>query len=216
MSKISLKHSGGNVVSLNSPTSAPTSADVAFKLPNQDGSASEALITDGSGNLSFAGTGKILQVKNAIKTDTASNSSTTFADISGLSISITPSSSSNKILFRGYVAMGTQLNGQGTLKIFRDSTEIGKSTADGTAANNSTGTFKVLNAGSVTTTGRSQIWQVHFEVLDSPATTSATTYKVQFAELHINATLYVNRSYAGTSSDHHGVISSVTAMEVAA
>ena len=58
MSKISLKHSGGNVVSLNSPTSAPTSADVAFKLPNQDGSASEALITDGSGNLSFASVGK--------------------------------------------------------------------------------------------------------------------------------------------------------------
>ena len=54
MSKISLKHSGGNVVSLNSPTSAPTSADVAFKLPNQDGSASEALITDGSGNLSLS------------------------------------------------------------------------------------------------------------------------------------------------------------------
>ena len=53
MSKISLKHSGGNVVSLNSPTSAPTSADVAFKLPNQDGSANEFLKTDGSGNLSF-------------------------------------------------------------------------------------------------------------------------------------------------------------------
>ena len=54
MSKISLKHSGGNVVSLNSPTSAPTSSDVAFKLPNQDGSANEVLKTDGSGNLSFA------------------------------------------------------------------------------------------------------------------------------------------------------------------
>jgi len=53
MSKISLKHSGGNVVSLNSPSSAPTSADVAFKLPNQDGSANEFLKTDGSGNLSF-------------------------------------------------------------------------------------------------------------------------------------------------------------------
>ena len=53
MSKISLKHSGGNVVSLNAPTSAPTSADVAFKLPNQDGSANEVLKTDGSGNLSF-------------------------------------------------------------------------------------------------------------------------------------------------------------------
>ena len=54
MSKISLKHSGGNVVSLNSPTSAPTSADVAFKLPNADGTSGQVLKTDGSGNLSFA------------------------------------------------------------------------------------------------------------------------------------------------------------------
>jgi hypothetical protein len=54
MSKISLKHSGGNVVSLNSPTSAPTSADVAFKLPNADGSTGQFMKTDGSGNLSFA------------------------------------------------------------------------------------------------------------------------------------------------------------------
>ena len=53
MSKISLKHSGGNVVSLNSPTSAPTSADVAFKLPNTDGSAGQVLMTDGNGNLSW-------------------------------------------------------------------------------------------------------------------------------------------------------------------
>tara|TARA_R100001163_G_C5033124_1_gene172843 strand:+ start:537 stop:1217 length:681 start_codon:yes stop_codon:yes gene_type:complete len=54
MSKISLKHSGGNVVSLNSPTSAPTSADVAFKLPNADGSNGQYMKTDGSGNLAFA------------------------------------------------------------------------------------------------------------------------------------------------------------------
>ena len=42
MSKISLKHSGGNVVSLNSPTNAPSSADVAFKLPNADGTSGQA------------------------------------------------------------------------------------------------------------------------------------------------------------------------------
>ena len=60
MSKISLKHSGGNVVSLNSPTNAPSAADVAFKLPNADGSAGQFIKTDGSGNLSFdaAGGGK--------------------------------------------------------------------------------------------------------------------------------------------------------------
>jgi hypothetical protein len=53
MSKISLKHSGGNVVSLNSPTNAPGASDVAFKLPNADGSAGQFMKTDGSGNLSF-------------------------------------------------------------------------------------------------------------------------------------------------------------------
>jgi len=54
MSKISLKHSGGKVVSLNSPTTEPDANDVAFKLPNADGSAGQFMKTDGSGNLSFA------------------------------------------------------------------------------------------------------------------------------------------------------------------
>ncbi len=53
MSSIKLKHSGGNSVSLNPPTNAPTSSDVAFKLPNADGSANQVIKTDGSGNLSF-------------------------------------------------------------------------------------------------------------------------------------------------------------------
>ena len=99
MSKISLKHSGGNVVSLNSPTSAPASADVAFKLPNQDGSASEALITDGSGNLSFASTGKILQIVQTVKTTNTSTTSQipTVVDMSGMSINITPSVANSKI-----------------------------------------------------------------------------------------------------------------------
>jgi hypothetical protein len=53
MSTIKLKHSGGNSVSLNPPTSAPTSSEVAFKLPTSDGSAGQVLKTDGSGNLSW-------------------------------------------------------------------------------------------------------------------------------------------------------------------
>ena len=54
MSSIKLKHSGGNSVSLNPPTSAPTSSEVAFKLPNADGSSGQYMKTDGSGNLAFA------------------------------------------------------------------------------------------------------------------------------------------------------------------
>ena len=60
---IKLKHSGGNSVSLNPPTSAPTSSEVAFKLPTSDGSAGQVLTTDGSGNLSWVSqpTGGITQ-----------------------------------------------------------------------------------------------------------------------------------------------------------
>ena len=50
---IKLQHSGGNSVSLNPPTSAPTSSEVAFKLPTSDGTAGQVLTTDGSGNLSW-------------------------------------------------------------------------------------------------------------------------------------------------------------------
>ena len=57
MSSIKLKHSGGNSVSLNPPTSAPTSSEVAFKLPTSDGTAGQVLKTDGSGNLSWVNPG---------------------------------------------------------------------------------------------------------------------------------------------------------------
>ena len=220
--KIKLVHSGGNAVSIAVPTSNPSSSEVEFKLPGSDGSANQVLKTDGSGNLSFAADqgGKILQVKNAIKTDTQSVTNNTFTDISGLSISITPSSSSNKILFRGYVSLGTESNTVMAIRIFRDSTEIGKSTANSTTANNSTATAAGLNVSSVTSSVKSQIHQLQFEVLDSPNTTSAVTYKVQFAEISLyqyaSVIVYVNRTYFTPSASLHGVISSVTAMEVAA
>ena len=47
MSNIKLVHSGGNSVSLTTPTSNPGS-NVTFKLPAADGSANEVLKTDGS------------------------------------------------------------------------------------------------------------------------------------------------------------------------
>ena len=200
--------SGGGSFSLQAPSSS--SNNRVFTIPD---------VADGT-IATTATAGKILQVKNAIKTDTQSVTNGTFTDITGLSISMTPSSSSNKILFRGYVAVSGNENSTPTIKIFRDSTEIGKSTADSTAANNSTATGKFLNISSVTSTGRQLMRQLQFEVLDSPNTTSATTYKVQFAETHLyiygSTTVYINRPYSGMGAEQHGVISSVTAMEVAA
>ena len=86
MSKISLKHSGGNVVSLNSPTSAPTSADVAFKLPNADGSADQVLKTDGSGNLSFVAQSGGLFASYALLVDEKSNGTNGGTFTAGLQI----------------------------------------------------------------------------------------------------------------------------------
>ena len=57
MSSIKLKHSGGNAVSLQPPTSAPSASDVQFKLPTADGTAGQVLKTDGSGNLSWVSPG---------------------------------------------------------------------------------------------------------------------------------------------------------------
>ena len=56
MSNIKLVHSGGNSVSLTTPDSNPA-ANRTFKLPGADGSAGQAMITDGSGALSFAKAG---------------------------------------------------------------------------------------------------------------------------------------------------------------
>jgi len=80
MSKISLKHSGGKVVSLNSPTTEPNANDVAFKLPNADGSDGQALVTDGSGNLSFGnvagGSARNLIINGAMQVAQRGTSST--------------------------------------------------------------------------------------------------------------------------------------------
>ena len=55
MSNIKLVHSGGNSVSLTTPDSNPA-ANRTFKLPGADGTSGQALVTDGSGALSFANT----------------------------------------------------------------------------------------------------------------------------------------------------------------
>ena len=85
MSKISLKHTSGKVVSLNVPTTEPTATDVAFKLPNADGSAGQFMKTDGSGNLSFdtaGGGGKVLNYKQYQAVGTHSTASTSYGVIS--------------------------------------------------------------------------------------------------------------------------------------
>jgi len=78
MSSIKLKHSGGNSVSLNPPTSAPTSSDVAFKLPNADGTTGQVLKTDASGNLGWTSNNGM----TLLSTTSLSSSGTVSANVS--------------------------------------------------------------------------------------------------------------------------------------
>ena len=97
--KIKLNHSGGNGVSLNAPANNPSISDVAFKLPQADGSNGQFIKTDGSGNLSFAaaGGGKVLKYETSVYNTQVSHSGTSYID-TGLSRTIQPSAASSKIL----------------------------------------------------------------------------------------------------------------------
>ena len=140
-----------------------------------------------------AAAGGIIQCVESVKTDTDSTSSTSYIDISGLSATITPQSSSSKILVSviiGVFGNSTQLRGS-VYRILRGSTAIG-------LGDNAVGgqcTFAGCEPdASYMGGGR------HFMMVDSPATTSATTYKVQWATW--SNTVYLNRSSDGSSTQH--------------
>ncbi len=71
--------------------------------------------------------GKVLQVVQTFKSDAFSSTSNGFFDISGLSVAITPSSSSNKILVVSDLALGSNdfVSYNLGFKVLRGSTSIG-------------------------------------------------------------------------------------------
>lgn len=150
-----------------------------------------------------ASSGKILQVVSTTKTDAFSTSSTSPVDITGLSVSITPSSTNSKILIFSQLAFsnGTANGGTG-FQLVRNSTNIGVSTA--ATSRNATVSSQSIVAGS-------DVRFAHISFLDSPSTTSATTYKIQMRAAANTA--YLNRR--GDTSADDGSISTITVMEIA-
>ena len=151
--------------------------------------------------------GSILQVVQTVKLDTFTTTSTSDVDVTGLSVAITPSSSSNKILVTVSIALGQQSANFTYAILKRGSTQIGE--ADG-ASNRLRPTLMQYdgNEGVVRTTT--------FNFLDSPNTTSATTYKIAM-RCATAGTSYVNRSHRDTDGVNNDprVSSTITVMEVA-
>jgi hypothetical protein len=159
-------------------------------------------IIDGSAGITFpnsttqASSSKVLQVVNASYSTITSSTTNAWAN-TGITASITPLFSTSKILVSAYVqgctksATGTQV----ALRINRNSTTII--------------TFST-NGGDNTSNIGMDIGTIATEYLDSPATTSSTTYTVQLANDNNTGTVYINNNYFLGA-----VTSTITLMEIA-
>ena len=163
-------------------------------LQHTNGTTAATIKSDGT----FYPTGGIVQVKQTVKTDVFTTTSTSYTDLTGLSVAITPKSTSSKIMVEFHIgAHNTSVATVAQYKIVRGSTDIGL----GDSGNGTQGTIGcTMNASRGET--------VSMKYLDSPATTSEVTYKIQ-AKVH-SGTLDVNRRPSQYSS-----ISTITVTEIA-
>lgn len=131
--------------------------------------------------------GSVVQVVSTEKSNVASTSSqpnSGWVD-SGLSVTITPASTSSKIVVSASVMLGTDANSFAYMRVVRDSTPIFIGDASSNRVPVSGVYYEVDNQGFMGTTGVSGI--------DEPATTSSVTYKIQLASSG-GTTVYMNRS----------------------
>lgn len=146
------------------------------------------------------GGGKVLQVVNATYSTVATSSSSTMAD-TGLTATITPTASTSKILVMATQAgCGKYAGNAGSalgLMLLRGSTDLVR--------------FEDL-AGYTGSSSENYIGSCSVSYLDSPATTSATTYKTQFRNSNGAGTVTIQSTLGGGLNS----VSTITLMEIGA
>ena len=157
------------------------------------------------------GGGGIIQVVQVAKTDTFATTSQSFVDITGLSATITPKFNTSKILFQYTVSFATR-SAYMHFRLIRGSTPIFIADADGNRARLTFGTWTTNDAHhEYLTTNFSGLF------LDSPTTTSATTYKIQTLITTNGRTGYINRSVGDDNQTYEPrTVSNIILMEVSA
>tara|TARA_B100001093_G_scaffold221766_1_gene212705 strand:+ start:22 stop:519 length:498 start_codon:yes stop_codon:yes gene_type:complete len=147
------------------------------------------------------GGGGIVQIKQTFKNDATSTTSNTFSDLTGMSATITPTSNSSKILIRYSLYLSFQVPVV-LINLVRGSTNIAQPAAS--PAHFSTSMHWVNTDAMV---------YHNYEFLDSPATTSATTYKLQWRNHVTGYTTKLNQYHGSANYD---ATSTMTLMEVSA
>ena len=169
-------------------------------------------------NGTVTGAGKVLQVVQTevtgVESATSAPSSTQGVDL-GISVDITPSSSSSKVLVLCDLNYAQSASFASFLWLKRGSTV----TIEGADASNRIGCTKYITAYSGTAGQDAlQILQVSINHLDSPNTTDEVTYKIQVGNYSTNYTSYLNRTHSdvdGAAYDGRGS-STMIAMEIGA
>ena len=148
--------------------------------------------------------GGIIQLKSVTHTEFESQALTgsgNFFDIAGMSVTITPTRADSKIFVMTTVAVAcNSANKNNFIQLRRDSTDIAKGTEGGSV--NASFYHKTRDNFSPA--------NINIQHLDSPATTSAVTYKVRWSGEN-STTYYLNRN---ASNQNEGMVSSITVMEV--
>ena len=167
-------------------------------------------LQNASGGSSITNVGKIIQIVQSVKTSVFTTQSLSWVDITGMTGTITPSSASNKIMVSGNFVLGTTNGGYFQFRILRGSTAIDIGPADGNKTQATYSSF-ANSFGSQYNFSYTPMY------LDSPSTTSSTTYKAQLQVPHSSYGAVINRTWADDDSDFLSTYqSNFTLMEVAA
>jgi len=165
-------------------------------------------VTAGGTSAVQASSGKVLQVVTAVVTGSQSTTSTSYVDVTGLTASITPSSSSNKVLVKVCLNnVGTNTADIVYFNLLRGGTTLVNNTSGG-GAQTATAWFSAGQGGTSDNSRKTTSGSLDY--LDSPATTSSTTYKIQMKVT--GSTGYFNQSGLNTEM---GTVSSIILMEIA-
>ena len=192
------------------PTPAPlTSSDITDGIISiadlaTTGTPSSSTFLRGDGAFAEAGGGKVLQVVSATDSTVRSTTSTSYVTSSNtLSVNITPSSTSSKILLTLDTPVYSNTGGSGKtyVTIFKGGSDLNSANSYGLGA---LGVYTPANTGGYIygTVGISHI--------NSPSTTSSVTYDVRFRVEASSFTGYINQSGDGAG------ISTLTAIEIGA
>jgi len=154
-------------------------------------------------------TSKIAQVISTTLTTTFTMSSQTYATVTGLTATITPTLNTSKVLVVASLsAVGTLGVSFGASRLIRDSTAIATATSTGS---------RVSGTSPIQIYTNSSIFSSVLLNLDSPASTSALVYGVQVRTNDPSATIYVNRSENDTDNTSFSrAVSTITVIEVLA